>query len=72
MCTPYQIFSGVQIKKHEMDGACSTYGGKEIFIQGFGGETKGKSPLGRPRRRWEYNTKMDLQEVEWEIGRAHV
>jgi hypothetical protein len=49
-----------------MDGACSTYGGKEIFMQGFGGETKGKSPLGRPRRRWEYNTKMDLQEVEWE------
>ena len=24
---------------------------------------KGKGPLGRPRRRWEYNIKMDLQEV---------
>jgi len=24
---------------------------------------EGKSPLGRPRRRWEYNIKMDLQEV---------
>jgi len=23
----------------------------------------GKSPLGRPRRRWEDNIKMDLQEV---------
>jgi hypothetical protein len=23
----------------------------------------GKSPLGRPRRRWENNIKMDLQEV---------
>jgi hypothetical protein len=23
----------------------------------------GKRPLGRPRRRWEDNTKMDLQEV---------
>jgi hypothetical protein len=22
-------------------------------------------PLGRPRRRWEDNIKMDLQEVEW-------
>jgi hypothetical protein len=27
------------------------------------GKTEGKRPLGRPRRRWEYNTKMDLQEV---------
>jgi len=27
---------------------------------------EGKRPLGRPRRRWEYNIKMDLQEVECE------
>jgi hypothetical protein len=27
---------------------------------------KGKRPLGRPRRRWEDNIKMDLQEVGWE------
>ena len=26
-------------------------------------ETGGKRPLGRPRRRWEDNIKMDLQEV---------
>ena len=25
----------------------------------------GRRPLGRPRHRWEYNIKMDLQEVEW-------
>jgi hypothetical protein len=25
---------------------------------------KGKSPLGRPRRRWEDNIKMNFQEVE--------
>jgi hypothetical protein len=24
---------------------------------------EGKRPFGRPRRRWEYNIKMDLQEV---------
>ena len=28
------------------------------------GEHEGKSPLGRPRSRWEDNIKMDLQEVE--------
>jgi len=24
---------------------------------------EGKRPLGRPRRRWEYNIKMDLQKM---------
>jgi hypothetical protein len=27
------------------------------------GKPGGKRPLGRPRRRWENNNKMDLQEV---------
>jgi len=34
-------------------------------MQGFwSGEREGKRQLGRPRRRWEDNIKMDLQEVE--------
>ena len=28
------------------------------------GKPEGKRPLGRPRRRWEYNVKTDLQDVE--------
>jgi hypothetical protein len=27
------------------------------------GKSEGKRPLGRPRRRWEDNIKMDLQKV---------
>ena len=27
------------------------------------GKPEGKRPLGRPRRRWEDNIRMDLQEV---------
>jgi hypothetical protein len=27
---------------------------------------EGKRPLGRPRSRWEDNTKMDLREIVWE------
>ena len=46
-----------------MGGACSAFGGGERRVQGFGGETWGKEPLGRPRHRWEDNIKMDLQEV---------
>jgi hypothetical protein len=30
------------------------------------GRPEGRRPLGRPRRRWENNIKMDLQEVGWE------
>jgi len=29
------------------------------------GKPEEKSPLGRPRRRWEGNIRMDLQEVGW-------
>ena len=32
------------------------------------GKPEGKRPLGRPRRRWEDNTKMDLQEVGGSYG----
>ena len=46
-----------------MGGACSTYGGEEWSIQGFGGETRGKRQLGRPRHRWEGNNKMDLEDL---------
>jgi hypothetical protein len=29
------------------------------------GKPEGRRPLGRPRRRWEVNIKMDLREVRW-------
>jgi hypothetical protein len=29
------------------------------------GMPEGKTPLGRPRRRWEDNIKMDLREIGW-------
>jgi hypothetical protein len=28
-------------------------------------EPEGRRPLGRPRRRWEENIRMDLREVGW-------
>jgi len=33
---------GDQIEKNEIGGASSTYGGKERYIKGFGGEAWGK------------------------------
>jgi hypothetical protein len=30
------------------------------------GKPEGRRPLGRPRRKWENNIKMDLREVGWD------
>jgi hypothetical protein len=30
------------------------------------GKPEGKRPLGRPRRRWVNNIKMDLREIVWD------
>jgi hypothetical protein len=30
------------------------------------GEAMGRRPLGRPRRSWEDNIKMDLREIGWD------
>jgi len=37
--------------------------GEGMCLQGLVGENEGKILLGRPRRRWEDNIKMDIQEV---------
>jgi hypothetical protein len=34
-----QYCEGDKIENNEMGGACSTYGGEERRVQGFGGET---------------------------------
>jgi hypothetical protein len=34
------------------------------YLRVLMGKPEGKRPLGRPRRRWEDNIKMDLQEAE--------
>ena len=32
------------------------------------GKPTGKRPLGRPRRRWEENIRMDLEEISINVG----
>ena len=50
--------------------ACNTLANEAISMEEVRGvqrvlvgKPEGKRPLGRPRRRWEDNIKMDLQEV---------
>ena len=48
------------------------YGGQQRYIQGFGGETEGRSPFVRSRRRREDNIKVDVQEVGSDKGWNHL
>jgi hypothetical protein len=48
-----------------MGMACSTNGGKRNAYRILVGKPEGNRPLGRPRRRWVVNIRMDLREIEW-------
>jgi hypothetical protein len=48
-----------------MGGPCSTNGEKRNAYRLLVGKPEGKRPLGRPRRRWVEDIRMDLGEVEW-------
>jgi hypothetical protein len=45
--------------------ACSTNGEKRNPYRILVGKAEGKRPLGRPRRRWVNNIKIDLREIGW-------
>jgi hypothetical protein len=48
-----------------MGGPCSTNGEKRNEYRLLVGNPEGKRPVGRPRRRWVDNNRMDLGEVGW-------
>jgi hypothetical protein len=48
-----------------MGGACSTNGEKRNAYRFLVGKPEEKRPVGRPRRRWVDNIRMDLGEEEW-------
>jgi hypothetical protein len=50
----------------EIGIACSTHGVTWNAYRVFMGKAERKRPLGRPRRRWENNIKMDLREIGWD------
>jgi hypothetical protein len=48
-----------------MDGECRTRGVKMNAYRILKGKPAGRRRLGRPRRRWENNIKIDLREIGW-------
>jgi hypothetical protein len=53
---------------NEMGGACGEYGEERGVHRVLVGKPEGKRPLVRPRRRWEDNIRMGLQEVGGDFG----
>jgi hypothetical protein len=53
----FLFFTGISPKIH-----CPIYQGR-ILLLVLVGRPEGKGPLGRTRRRWEDNIKMDLREI---------
>jgi hypothetical protein len=49
-----------------MSRACSTNGEKRNAYRILVGKPEGKGPLGRPRRRWVENIKIDVREIGWD------
>ena len=58
----------VKSRRMRLAGHVARMGEDRVVHRVLVGKPEGKSPLGRPRRRWEDNIKMDLQEVG--VGRG--
>jgi len=56
-------YSGDQIEKIEKGGNVARMEDRRDVYRVLVGKHQGKRPLGRTRRRWEDNIKMDLPEV---------
>jgi hypothetical protein len=57
----FQYNQNEQVKENEMTRACSTNGEERHAHRILVGKPEGKRPLGRPRRKWVDNIKMDLR-----------
>ena len=53
----------IKLRRMRWAGHVALMGERRGVYRVLVGKTEGKIPLGRPRRRWEDNIKMDLQEV---------
>ena len=61
-CSP-DIIRVIRSRRMRWAGHVARIGEMRGVYRVFVGKPEGKRPLGRPKRRWEDNIKMDLQEV---------
>ena len=58
----------IKLRRMRWAGHVARVGKRRGVYRVLVGKTEGKKPLGRHKRRWEDNIKMDLQEVRWGYG----
>jgi hypothetical protein len=63
-----KLYSADKIGKNEVGGHVARMGKRRVAIGFWWGNLKIKRQLGRTRRKWEDNIKMDLQEMGWVFG----
>ena len=61
--TAHQIVRVIKTRRMRWVGHVARMGERRGVYRVLVRKSEGKRPLGRPRRRWEDNVKMDLQEV---------
>jgi hypothetical protein len=62
------IFGVIKSRRMRWAGRVTRMGEERGAYRILVGRPEGRRPLGRPRRRWEDNIKIDLQEVGWGHG----
>jgi len=64
-CSP-NIIRVIKLTRMRWEGHVARIGERRGVCRVLVGKLEGKRPLGRTRRRWEDNIKMELQELEFE------
>ena len=72
-CSP-NIVRVIKLRRMRWAGHVARMGKERVVYRVLVGKPEGRTPLGRPRRRWVHNIRMDLQEkgcgyMDW-IGLA--
>jgi hypothetical protein len=61
------------MKETEMGVICDSHSRYEKCMENIGWKIYGKRPLGRLRRRWEDNIRIDVREIGWgDVDWIHV
>jgi hypothetical protein len=60
------IMRMIKSRRMRLEGHVTRIGEKKNAYRIFVGNPEGNRPLGRPRRRWVTNIKMDLKEIGWD------
>jgi hypothetical protein len=66
------IISIIKSRRIRWAAHVASMAGMENAYKCLVGKPERKRPLGRPRRRWKDNIRIDLREIGWEVDWIHL